>query len=130
MQDLEDLLPPEEQTKWAEKMDSYTAHSRYEKFNLFLRERRAVEEKKASIGSGLRRSKSGEPKRKDKASKCSYCSEKHDLGKYCKARKDPCSERNLCWSCLKPRHKGKCEPAGAKGGKGTRKKSLGREDTQ
>ena len=127
---LEDKLPGAEQTRWAERMDSYAGRTRFEKFKLFLQERKTVEEKLKSIGTshrGLKNSREETAKTGDWKSGevCSFCSEKHSSEDCCKARRKHCLDNRLCFKCVKPMHgRTPCSEAAGTPGKGRQKADL------
>ena len=87
---LEDKLPPVEQLKWAERMDTYEGRTQYKKFKRFLQERKEVEEKMRSIGSGQRAVKMSREESVKTGEKsvenCNFCTEKHSTENICRPR--------------------------------------------
>ena len=98
---IEDMLPAEEKVRWAEKMDSYPGHSKYEKFKTFLKERKIVAEKMKTIG----RNRSEPPKNDDTPGdkkKCDFCKIPGHKFIDCEKKKKHCRENKLCFKCLEP----------------------------
>ena len=105
---LEDKLPPVEQLRWAERMDTYEGRTRYDKFKRFLQERKEVEEKMRSIGSGQRAVKMPREESVKTGEKsvenCNFCTEKHSTENICRPRMAHCREKKLCFKWLEPMH--------------------------